>query len=458
LPALLTVIDFSWIPINGLPPVIQVLFSISFLIIVMMLVWTGTLFVLGLRADRNPPAPGGEEGFEWIFMVPALNEEVTIRDSVERLEQIPLESKRIVVINDGSDDGTAEVLGSMASEHLHVIERRPPAARQGKAAALNFAFAEINRWWPDLDPDRTIVCVVDADGRIAPESPRFVAGHFADPLVGGVQSLVRIYNRHQLLTWFQDIEFSIYGRLFQAGRNGWGTPGMGGNGQYNRLSALASIDTSLDAANPADEPAADGDTAEPVTGPSLGPWRDRLTEDQDLGLRLMLVGWHMRHDNRATVDQQGLPALRPLLRQRTRWSQGNLQAMGLIRPILRSRIPWPERIELILYLLTPIFQGIVGASLIVAIVLAIGGTRIYTTELWWLLFIYLLGFGGTMMGCLAARMEARVTFAGFAKGLLTAQIYAFYSWILWPVLLRSTFRQVTNRDTWAKTAREQIPD
>ena len=141
-----------------------------------------------------------------------------------------------------------------------------------------------------------------------------------------------------MLTWFQDIEFSIYGRLFQAGRNGWGTPGMGGNGQYNRMSALASIDTSLEAETPGARTSVQPRTQMTVP-PSLGPWRDRLTEDQDLGLRLMIAGWHMRHENRANVDQQGLSSLRPLVRQRTRWSQGNLQAIGLIPAIVRSRIP-----------------------------------------------------------------------------------------------------------------------
>ena len=99
-----------------------------------------------------------------------------------------------------------------------------------------------------------------------------------------MQTLVRIYNRHRLLTWFQDIEFSIYGRLFQAGRNRWGTAGMGGNGQYNRLAALDDL---------ADEE---------------GPWRDRLTEDQDLGLRLIAAGWKGKQDLRATVDLEGLEA------------------------------------------------------------------------------------------------------------------------------------------------------
>ncbi|MGK2933478.1 MAG: glycosyltransferase family 2 protein [Solirubrobacterales bacterium] len=430
----------TWFPFDGLPPVFQALFSVAFLIILMMLVWTTFLFVRSLRAARGATEEGGENEFHWIFMVPALNEEVTISDSIGRLEQIELRSKKIVVIDDGSDDGTAAILEDLESPDLAVITRSAPEARQGKAAALNYAYARIREEFSP-DPERTIICVVDADGRISPDSPGFVAGHFTDPMVGGVQTLVRIYNRGRLLTWFQDIEFSIYGRLFQAGRNRWGTAGMGGNGQYNRLAALESIDT-----------AADED--DDVSVRSLGPWRDRLTEDQDLGLRLIVAGWYSRQENRARVDQQGLPGLTRLFKQRTRWSQGNLQAMQLIGPISKSDIYLPARIEQVVYLMMPVLQGVVGASLVAAVVLALNGTQVVDGSFWWLLFIYLLGFGGTLMGCIAARIGEGPL--GLAKGILTAQVYAFYSWLLWPVLIRSTGRQLIGKDGWAKTAREEI--
>lgn len=435
----LLLIANAWFPFEGLPAFFQVLFSVAFLIILMMLVWTTFLFVRGLRTDREMTESGGEDEFDWIFMVPALNEEVTIIDSIERLEQIQLRSKRIVIINDGSDDGTAEILDGLDSPDLAVITRTLPEARQGKAAALNFAYAQIREEFHP-DPDRTIICIVDADGRISPESPGFVAQHFKDPKVGGVQSLVRIYNRKNILTWFQDIEFSIYGHLFQVGRNHWGTAGMGGNGQYNRLAALISVDTTIE-----------GD--DDVTVKSLGPWRDRLTEDQDLGLRLIVAGWHSHQDNRARVDQQGLNNLNKLFKQRTRWSQGNLQAMQLIGPISKSDIHLPARIEQVIYLLMPILQGIVGASLVAAFALALTGTEVATGSFWWLLFIYLLGFGGILMGCVAAKIDEPL---GIIKGLLTAQVYAFYSWLLWPVLIRSTGRQLIGMDSWAKTDREAI--
>jgi len=453
-------IAVGWFPFSDLEPFFLVLFLITFVIVVLMFFWTVVLFFRGIRSDRALARSEEVDPdlFEWIFLVPALNEEVTIADSVGRLELIEAARKRIVVINDGSDDRTPEILAAMAAPDLVVINREPPQARQGKAAALNHAFDEvIERFSPD--PDSTIFCVVDADGRLAPGSLPFIAQHFVDPEVGGVQSLVRIYNRHRLLTWFQDLEFSIYGHLFQAGRNKWGTSGMGGNGQYNRLSALMAIDDRDP--GPATPARVEADpepkiSSEPV---SRGPWRDKLTEDQDLGLRLLAAGWRCQHDNRAFVEQQGLPGLNRLFRQRTRWSQGNLQAMGLIDEMATSKLFLPARFEQVVFLLLPVWQMIIGAALIASVYLWIFRDVPFVVgkgSLLWLYFLYLLGFGGTVMGSIAARISDRTTILGIIKGVLSGQVYAFYTWLLWPVLLRSTFRQLASRESWAKTSREAI--
>ncbi len=73
------------------------------------------------------------------------------------------------MINDGSADRTGEILKELESPALEVIDRLAPNARQGKAAALNYAFAQIFERL-DPDPERIIVSVVDADGRISPEA------------------------------------------------------------------------------------------------------------------------------------------------------------------------------------------------------------------------------------------------------------------------------------------------
>lgn len=422
------------LPFEGMPGGWQVLFSLALAVILAMLFWTVLLFARGQRARRRPvPAPAkGADAFDWVFIVAALNEEITIRDSVRRLLELPLARRRVVVVDDGSEDRTPELLRELAHPDLYVLRRDPPNARKGKAAALNHAYGALDRLLDGADRERVIVVVVDADGRLHPDAPRFAAGHFAEPTVGGVQALVRIYNRERPLTFMQEIEFSVYGCLYQAGRSGWGTAGMGGNGQFNRLSALDAV---------ADE---------------SGPWRDRLTEDQDLGLRLIAAGWLGRQELRAVVEQQGLPGLRRLFRQRTRWSQGNLQAMGLMGAVWRAPVPRLARLETLAYLLMPLWQGIVGITLVAAIALAVTGEfRFWGEGPWWqLLFFYVLGFGGTVLGCIAARsgQGARGWPAGFALG----QVYAFYSWLLWPALIRSTLRQLTERRDWTKTEREPL--
>ena len=279
-----------------------------------------------------------------------------------------------------------------------------------------------------------MIVVVDADGRLDPTTPGFVAGRFANPRVGGVQVLVRIYNRSSLLTWFQDVEFSVYGFLYQLGRSPAGIAGMGGNGQCNRLAALDSI-------------------ADPEAG---GPWRDRLTEDQDLGLRLIEAGWLCEQEPRASVNQQGLSGLRKLFRQRTRWAQGNLQAMGhlgadvaarpaLVRAVRPRRLPAPAGDP----------RG--GRHGVLREHRARGHRRreFWGDHDWWvLIFFFLLGYGGVLMGCIAR--GAQWGFFGILRGILLAPIYAAYTWLLWPVLARAAARQLTHRSDWAKTAREPL--
>jgi 1,2-diacylglycerol 3-beta-glucosyltransferase len=419
------------LPFEGLPTVWLALFSVAFVVVVAMLAWTTALFVRGQRY-RLPPV-SSDEGYHWVFLVPALNEEVTIADSVARLLEIETTQRTIVVIDDGSEDRTPEILAESAHPDLRVIRRDPPHARQGKAAALNHAYRELGTLLGEAPREQVIVVVVDADGRLYPAATLYVAPHFEDPEVGGVQSLVRIYNRHRLLTLMQDIEFSIYCYLYQAGRSEWGTAGMGGNGQFNRLAALDAI---------ADR---------------SGPWRDRLTEDQDLGLRLLAAGWKGRQEPRAIVAQQGLPGLRRLYRQRTRWSQGNLQAIGLIGEVWRAPLPLIPRVEQVAYLLLPFIQGLVGFTLLVALGLALFGHVSFWDggPLWQLGFFYLLGFGGIILGCVARGRPWGAS--GMLAGYLIAHPYAFYSWLLWPVLVRAALRQLTERRDWAKTDREPVP-
>jgi 1,2-diacylglycerol 3-beta-glucosyltransferase len=420
------------ISFDGVPWPCQIILTAAFVVIIAMMVWTLSLTARGMRASGRPPSTGsGEENaFTWVFLVPALNEQITIGDSVTRLLGVPLAHRKIIVIDDGSDDATPEILARYDHPDLHVLRRDEPNARVGKAEALNAAYHLIGKLLPGADRNRVIVCVVDADGRIAADSPGYVAGHFVDPGIGGVQSLVRIYNRESLLARMQDIEFGVYGHVYQAGRNGSGTAGMGGNGQFNRLSALDAIAT------------------------GTGPWRNRLTEDQDLGLRLLTAGWRSHQELRAVVEQQGVPRVRPLLRQRTRWSQGNLQAFDLIGAIRRSPFPRHARLEEIAYLLMPVWQAIIGLAVICAGFLIAFRDMPIISSPEQIPYLYVIGFGNTVLSCLVSR--PKYSLRGPLATIGIAHVYALYTWLLFPALARAAVRRLRARDDWNRTDRVPI--
>src|SRR5207248_11590713 len=71
-------------------------------------------------------------------VIPIFNEVHTIAELVERVEAVPI-AKEIILVNDCSTDGTAEVLNQLAREKkVRVLHHE---RNQGKGAALNTGFA-----------------------------------------------------------------------------------------------------------------------------------------------------------------------------------------------------------------------------------------------------------------------------------------------------------------------------
>ena len=422
----------------GLPLGVQALFWIALAGTIWMFATVIVLAILAARGRRTGTVMqphADDDDLLWVFVVPALNEAVTIADSVDRLIATHANNAVILVVDDASTDDTANILDGITDRRLEVLHRTAPDARLGKADALNAAFRHLisevlprpafRRW----SAARVIVGVVDADGRLDPDAPAAIAPYFADPEVGGVQSLVRIYNRRGWLTWAQDVEFRSFGFLFQAGRSRWGSANMGGNGQFTRLSALVQI--------------ADAD----------GPWRHRLTEDQDLGVRLLQAGWRSHQENSVTVQQQGLNSLRRLYRQRARWAQGAWQALSLLPGSggLRA-LPVAARADAIGYLLTPILQLIIGISIVLSAVMSTTGSS-YEPVQWWLGLVFVtIGFGP---GIVTLANRAPTLWAALTA-IPLAIPYALYAWVLLPTNAIGLLRHVLGRHTWSKTPREPI--
>jgi cellulose synthase/poly-beta-1,6-N-acetylglucosamine synthase-like glycosyltransferase len=267
-----------------------------------------------------------------------------------------------------------------------------------------------------------------------------MAGHFADPRVGAIQIGVRISQRQRLLRQLQDFEFLVFARIIQRARNHIGSVGLGGNGQFTRLSALASL--------------------------GANPWSDCLTEDLDLGLRLVSAGWKNTFCPSTNVTQQGLDNIRQLVRQRTRWSHGHLQCWKRIPQLVRSPLPTRTVLDLLYYLLAP------SLTLVGSIVLVAPWFWLTTVALlqpnefaaWatsaqgrglFILF-YTLSFGTSIIWSLVYRRISGEMSVG--RALLLAHVLPFYNLIWHLATWKAVARILLRRQTWTKTERAiEIP-
>ncbi|HYS06117.1 MAG TPA: glycosyltransferase family 2 protein [Candidatus Dormibacteraeota bacterium] len=95
-------------------------------------------------------------------VIPVYNEIGTIREILERVRAVPI-PKEVIIVDDGSSDGTGDVLRSLSSPELVILYHDK---NRGKGAALRTGFARVTG---------DVVLVQDADLEYDPfEYPRLL--------------------------------------------------------------------------------------------------------------------------------------------------------------------------------------------------------------------------------------------------------------------------------------------
>ncbi len=219
---------------------------------------------------------------EVCVILAGLNEAETI---VSTLESVwgSYPNLEIVVVDDGSSDGMADLAREFAETHENVLVLRKPN-RGGKSSALNFAI-------PFTDAE--VVICVDTDSHLEPNAIREIVRPFADPTVGAVAGTVLARNGGvNLVSQLQSSEYlrSIFlGRMLSSRLGILGIV-SGAFGAFRREAILAT-----------------------------GGWDVGPGEDGDLVLRLRKAAWKIVHAPYAQCLTNVPLAWRTLFRQRRRW-------------------------------------------------------------------------------------------------------------------------------------------
>ncbi len=415
------------------------------------------LYAIGLMRSRRPVRRVASETDAplYVLVTPAHNEALVIAETVRCM--LRLRGRFLVmVVNDGSSDGTGEIAreAGEGDERLIVLDRSAEEAGQGKGEVLNAAYREIRGMVDGGDPrlggageEELILCIVDADGWLRGDALQAVAPYFDDPDVAAVQIPVRMYNaRRSFLACMQDIEFIGFSVLIQGGRDRLGSALLGGNGQFVRLSALRTL--------------------------GHAPWTRALTEDLDIGLRLARAGWINRVCVETCVAQQAVTRPRALLRQRTRWVQGHYSCWSHLPALWRTPgIRLLTRLDLSLHLV------LAGTILIVTAQALMGlGGFIGLLPLGRIPFASLLGSDIAYRACVLvaacgplgmlgvayqraavdyqASLRRRLPWWSLPGVFLLFTVYVYF-WGL-PSTFRAFARLMLRRGSWAKTAREPL--
>ncbi len=133
--------------------------------------------LLSVLARARPATPEPQGSTEWPLIsitVPAYNEERSIGATIENLlaADYPADRRQILVVSDGSTDGTDAVVQGYAARGVELL-RLP--VRRGKTGAENAAAAAVRA---------EIIINTDASVRILPDAIKPLVRAFDDPTVG----------------------------------------------------------------------------------------------------------------------------------------------------------------------------------------------------------------------------------------------------------------------------------
>ena len=235
-------------------------------------------------------------------IIAAFNESKVIQRTISSVLSSDYPNLEVVVVDDGSTDGTADkVREAFATDPRVKLILKPNG---GKASALNLAIEQSSG---------DVLVGVDADTQLAPDTITKLVSRFGDERIGAVAGNVRVGNAQNLLTIWQSIEYTTAQNLDRRA--------------YAVLNAVTVV------------PGAIGAWRKSVVATAGGYQTDTLAEDMDLTWRIREAGYRIETENSALAFTEAPETLTAFFKQRFRWAYGTLQCLWKHRRSL-GRYGW----------------------------------------------------------------------------------------------------------------------
>ncbi|MFJ4358768.1 bifunctional polysaccharide deacetylase/glycosyltransferase family 2 protein [Streptomyces massasporeus] len=236
-------------------------------------------------------------------IVPAYNEKECIANTLDSLARSthPIE---IIVVDDGSTDGTSEIAREAALALGMTNVRVVRQENAGKPAALNNGVRSARH---------DIVVMMDGDTVFEPDTVRQLVQPFADPEVGAVAGNAKVGNRTTVIGAWQHIEYVMGFNLDRR--------------MYDLLRCMPTI------------PGAIGAFRREAVLQVGGMSEDTLAEDTDITIAMHRDGWRVVYQEHARAWTEAPGSLKQLWSQRYRWSYGTMQALWKHRKSLTDKGP-----------------------------------------------------------------------------------------------------------------------
>lgn len=232
------------------------------------------------------------------LIIPAFNEEVTIKKTIQSLIELDYPNYEIIVVDDGSTDDTLRIAKDFEADKVKVVHQ----FNQGKANALNNGIK---------NSKGEIILTVDADTQLERDSLRKISARFAkDKQIGAIAGNVKVVPEKSAMNIIQGTEYTVGINLVRKAQSMLGcvmiVPGP--------IAALR---------------------REAIEQAGLFS-SDTFAEDFDITMKIQELGYKVKYEDEAISYTDAPKNLGDFMKQRRRWYRGMIQVLDKHRKLYFS--------------------------------------------------------------------------------------------------------------------------